>query len=77
MDVEAHNYFNAGLSAGQMKCIAGFNHHRQRNSTINKGLVESKYLRCQKNENWEHIVTYKAILIEDKKKFITKIGEEM
>ena len=66
-----------GLRTGQIrevgleasKCVQGHNHHRQRDQSINKGLVSNKLPRCNKIEGWNRIVQCEAIL-EMKEKFI-------
>ena len=61
IDLEARNCFNSGVGAGTLKCVYGYNHHGERNSKINKGLVQTTCPRCGDKEDWEHIILCQSI----------------
>ena len=70
VDIEARDYFHAGVSTSTLKCIAGFNQHGNRNRIINRYIILAECPRCLAEEMWEHIVQYLQNPIENKVDFI-------
>ena len=59
--MNTRNYFHIRVGVGTLKYVAGCDHHRRRNSVMNKELVSSKCPRCSEGEDWQHILTCQSI----------------
>ena len=59
--MDARDCFEGGVRAGTIKCTSRFNHHRKRNSIINKNLCCEESPRCGLKEDWEHAILYDGI----------------